>query len=162
MPIYHTDLVMNMLDGLHVLVYADGMPEGEREKVLQEMEEMPDGYPPRKIYKLTKEQYHAMCANVQLVVNPNTDEKILSMSSGAFKAFGGDPETGALGAMLTELSESMAAKITHSPIPTIESKGGGSKCCLQLEGQHKQVPLTAGPRPRLRPSDTQERHELVA
>ncbi len=124
-PIYHTDLMINLLDDRHVIVYADGIADKDRARVLEKISTAPDGSP-RKIFKINEAQFRACCANVQICIN-DKNEKILMISKGAFDAFG---------PMAQEIADSMNTKIVHVPIPTIEKIGGGSICCLSQEGQH--------------------------
>jgi hypothetical protein len=145
------------------VVYAKGIrdePKGRRAEILAKLGTMPDGSS-RHVVAIDEKQFRAMCGNIQMLVAQD-GQKLLAMSTRAFRAFGGNSKTGDLGPILGPLAANMNAKIVHAPIGVIEKAGGGSMCCLCQEGKHTLV--EAGPQsaPGFMPPESAPPEQQVA
>jgi hypothetical protein len=122
-PVYHTDL-MTHIGGQYQNVCSDFIAPDAKERVLKIMREH------RAVYELSGEQFKAFCGNSQPAVNDKGQE-FLSMSSNAYNAFG--PK------LREEIEKKHGVEFIHADIGTIERVGGGSGCCLALEGRHTAI-----------------------
>jgi hypothetical protein len=116
LPVYHTDLVMWI--GTEVAaVCAECILPAYRESVLSRLESS------RDVIELTAAQQQAFCGN-SLEVLGEKDEKMLVMSQRAYDALTDQ--------QIKKLNQ-YYARLLYTPIPTIETYGGGSARCLMGE-----------------------------
>lgn len=115
--IYHTNVMMCVADRYVVICLHSITDKNEREMV----EKVISGSG-KEIISITPNQMNHFAGNMLQVEN-NKGEKLLVMSSQAYKA---------LNAEQLRLLESFN-KIIHSPLDTIESNGGGSARCMMAE-----------------------------
>ena len=114
-PIYHTDIMLAMLDR-HVLCYQDALfSRQERTEVRSEIAQ--GG---RVIIDLTRDEMYNMCGNMVLLKDGKTKELCLLMSKRARNALNKPA--------LRELEKSY--RVISPDIPTIETIGGGSVRCM--------------------------------
>ena len=117
LPIYHTNVMMCVADRFAVIC-ADSIDDPkERKNVLKHLTD--DG---KEIIKITEAQMHAFAGNM-LQVLAGDDQPTLVMSSSAYHS------------LTPEQIERIEAygPIVHSPLPTIETCGGGSARCMMAE-----------------------------
>lgn len=117
-PVYHTNVLLSIGSSFAVVCF-DAIPE-KREKELLEAKLATSG---KDIIAITKEQMNCFCANV-LELHSVEGDPIVAMSSTAFNAFTKDQ---------LEILTRKGLNIVHSPIPTIETLGGGSVRCMIAE-----------------------------
>lgn len=116
-PIYHTNVMMCVAD-LYVVVCLDSIATDlEREMLVAQIQSTG-----KTIISISLEQMNHFAGNMLQVKNLR-GEKFLIMSTQAYQS------------LQKEQVEAIEAfnKILHSPIPTIETNGGGSARCMMAE-----------------------------
>jgi hypothetical protein len=115
-PIYHTNVMMSVLEK-HIVICLESIKDKEeRIKVLEECSEN------RIVIEISREEMNEFCANIINIRN-NDDEVYLIGSECAYNGF--NPQNRKI------LEESY--KILYSDIGTIEKIGGGSARCMIAE-----------------------------
>jgi hypothetical protein len=122
-PIYHTDLITH-IGGTYQNIASDFIAPEDKKRVLDVMQTY------RKVYTLRPEQFMVFCGNSQPIMN-RKGEEFLSLSTRAYDGFG--PE------LREKIAINHGVRFIHADISTIETVGGGSGCCLALEGKHGKV-----------------------
>lgn len=113
-PIYHTN-VMLCLGEKFMVVCLDCIPDAEQQhRIVQSTS--------KEIIPISIDQMNHFAGNM-LEVHNTSGEKFIVMSSAAYEAL--------LPEQITRLEK--YGRIIHSPIPTIESHGGGSVRCMLAE-----------------------------
>jgi len=113
-PIYHTDVMMSVGTTIAVICLESIEHEEERKNVIDNLSKS------HEILPITREQTNEFCGNI-LEVRGQNGQKIMAMSTRAYDAF--TEEQKAL--MLKHVDQ-----IVHSPIPIIETIGGGGVRCM--------------------------------
>lgn len=117
LPIYHTNVMMCVADRFAVICADSIDAPKERKSVLDHLAH--DG---KEIIEITEAQMHAFAGNMLQVLDGN-DQPTLVMSSSAYHSL--TPE---------QIKRIEAyGPIVHSPLPTIETCGGGSARCMMAE-----------------------------
>lgn len=116
-PIYHTNVMMAVGQGFAVIC-LDAIDNLEERKVVVESLEKQQ----KKIIEISEGQMHSFAGNILHVKN-NEGQKYIVMSSAAFSGFSAE--------QIKELE--VFGDVIHSPIPTIESLGGGGVRCMMAE-----------------------------
>ncbi|MBI2731530.1 MAG: amidinotransferase [Sphingobacteriales bacterium] len=117
MAIYHTNVMMCVAD--KYVVICNESIKNKEEKKLIEQKILLTG---KEIIAITFEQLNHFAGNMLQVENKH-GEKILVMSTQAYESLSGE--------QIATLSA--YNRIIHSPIPTIETNGGGSARCMMAE-----------------------------
>jgi hypothetical protein len=117
LPIYHTNVMMCVAEKLAVVCFDSIDDKKQKNLVSQSLLE--DG---KTIINISEEQMHQFAGNM-LEVTSSKGEKYLVMSSTAYNSL--TPE------QIEQINKHL--KILHSPIPTIETLGGGSTRCMMAE-----------------------------
>lgn len=117
LPIYHTNVMMCVCTDIAVVCFES--IDDKKQKSLVSQSLLDDG---KTIINISESQMHQFAGNM-LEVTSETGEKYLVMSSTAYNS------------LRTEQIEQINKhlKILHSPIPTIETLGGGSARCMMAE-----------------------------
>lgn len=115
-PIYHTNVMMCVADR-YVVICLESLPEAEREDVTARIESTG-----KEVLPISLLQMQQFAGNMLQLENVE-GEKLLVMSTQAF---------GSLSASQVDRLGSFN-RIVHSPIPTIETNGGGSVRCMIAE-----------------------------
>ena len=116
-PIYHTNVIMAMLDK-HVIFCLDSIHDPkERAMVLKELKE------DREVIDISYQELGEMCGNAIMVKDATTGDLCLVLSQRALKGF--TPEH-------RKILES-SYRIVASDIKMIEIIGGGSARCMVAE-----------------------------
>jgi hypothetical protein len=116
-PIYHTNVLMNVGEAVAVICAEAIAREDQREAVLARLRET--GH---SIVVLSYEQLDAFAGNM-LELKNNDGDRVLAMSTQAWNSLDARQRA--------SLREN--AKIIHSPIDNIESSAGGSVRCMLAE-----------------------------
>lgn len=116
-PIYHTNVVMNIGDGFAVVCTESITNEEDRKNVLSQLSK--DNI---EVIEITYDQLYHFCGNVLHLKNMNNEKKLI-MSTQAFSFFSQ--------AQIETLKK--YGTIIHSDISTIETIGGGSARCMIAE-----------------------------
>lgn len=116
LPIYHTNVMMCIGTG-YAVICAESIPEEQRSKVLNSLEE--DGL---EIITISMKQMYQFAGNM-LEVRNVYNEKILVLSQSAVAALDGDQKR----------RLSAYARLLPVDLPTIEQYGGGSARCMIAE-----------------------------
>jgi hypothetical protein len=116
-PIYHTNVLMNVGEAVAVICAEAIAREDQREAVLARLRET--GH---SIVVLSYEQLDAFAGNM-LELKNNDGDRVLAMSTQAWNSLDARQRA--------SLQEN--AKIIHSPIDNIESSAGGSVRCMLAE-----------------------------
>lgn len=117
LPIYHTNVMMCVANRFAVICIDSIDDKKERKNVLDHLTR--DG---KEIITITEDQMHAFAGNMLQVIAKD-NEPALVMSSAAYHS-------------LTQNQIDRIEKygrIIHSPLPTIETCGGGSARCMMAE-----------------------------
>lgn len=124
-PVYHTNVVM-ALGTTTAVVCLDAIPEGrQRDAVATALEASG-----RQLVAITCEQMNRFAGNL-LELRTKDGQQLWVMSTQAFTALRPDQRQ--------QLGR--GAALVHTPLPTIESVGGGSARCLLGELFHQTPPL---------------------
>ncbi|THU35886.1 amidinotransferase [Niastella caeni] len=115
--IYHTNVMMCVADR-YVVICLESLPNHAEYKMVQEN----IGKSGKELINISFEQMNHFAGNMLQVEN-NAGEKLLVMSSQAFKSL--KPEQ-------VKKLESYN-RILHAPLTTIETNGGGSARCMMAE-----------------------------
>ncbi len=115
-PIYHTNVMMCVADR-YVVICLESIPEDERDRITGCIERTG-----KEVVPISLEQVERFAGNMLQVENTE-GEKLLVMSTQAFGSLSGS-QVEKLGSF---------NRIVHSPIPTIETNGGGSVRCMIAE-----------------------------
>lgn len=115
--IYHTNVMMCVADSYAVICTDTISDTTEKEQVLRQLEQ--DG---KKIITISFDQMDHFAGNM-LQVHNKSGQAFLVMSSQAYHSLNAD-QVAAIEAF---------NPIIHSPIPTIETNGGGSARCMMAE-----------------------------
>lgn len=116
-PIYHTNVLMNVGEGLAVIC-AEAIPrEDQREAVIRSLEQT--GH---EVINLTFDQMHAFAGNM-LELRSSSGERVIAMSEQA--------RVSLTPSQLEKISD--YANIISAPIENIESSAGGSVRCMLAE-----------------------------
>jgi len=116
-PIYHTNVMMCVAEHFAVICLECIDNELEQKNVV---EHLINNH--KEIVELTEEQLTHFAGNMLEVIN-NSQQNYLVMSSSAYNCL--------TNKQLNQIQTH--CKIIHSPIPTIESLGGGSVRCMMAE-----------------------------
>ena len=116
-PIYHTNVLMNVGEAIAVICDEAIVREEQREAVLSRLKET--GH---EVVSLSFDQLEAFAGNM-LELRNTQGERVLAMSTQAWESLSADQQK-------TLLAN---AKVVHSPINTIESSAGGSVRCMLAE-----------------------------
>lgn len=116
-PIYHTNVMMSVGEGLAVFCPEVIRKKTEREAVLNSLKK--SGH---EIVVITEKQVNQFAGNMLQLINSD-GEKIMVMSTQAFESLTKD--------QITTIEE--RSTITHSELITIETLGGGSARCMLAE-----------------------------
>ncbi|HLL60334.1 MAG TPA: arginine deiminase-related protein [Candidatus Nitrosocosmicus sp.] len=116
-PIYHTNVLMNIGDGFAVCCNELIQDEHERKNVQAQLEK--NNF---EVVDITYEQMTKFCGNILQVENINSERKII-MSDQAYNSFSKK--------QIDTLEK--YGGIIHSNIETIETIGGGSARCMLAE-----------------------------
>ena len=117
MPVYHTNVVMCVADRF-VVVCLDAIPAPEEKDLVK----CTIGASGKELIPITLQQMNEFAGNMLQVKNQQ-DEPLLVMSSRAYAALSPG--------QLTALEK--FNRIIHSPLPSIETNGGGSARCMIAE-----------------------------
>jgi len=117
LPIYHTNVMMCVAEKLAVVCF-DSIDE-KKQKSLVSQSLLEDG---KTIINISEDQMHQFAGNM-LEVTSSKGEKYLVMSSTAYHSLTSE--------QIEQINKHL--KILHSPIPTIETLGGGSTRCMMAE-----------------------------
>lgn len=117
LPIYHTNVMMALGEDYAIICLDCIDDQVEREQVVFSIEKSG-----KEIIEITEDQVHQFAGNMLQVMN-SQNEKFTVMSMAAYKSLRRDQ---------IERIESFG-EIIHSPIPTIETLGGGSVRCMMAE-----------------------------
>ena len=117
LPIYHTNVMMCVAEKLAVVCF-DSIDE-KKQKSLVSQSLLEDG---KTIINISEDQMHQFAGNMLEVVS-SKGEKYLVMSSTAYNSLTSE--------QIEQIHKHL--KILHSPIPTIETLGGGSARCMMAE-----------------------------
>jgi len=117
LPIYHTNVMMCVADRFAVICIDSIDDKKERKNVLEHLTK--DG---KEVIAITEDQMHAFAGNMLQVIGKD-DQPVLVMSSSAFNSLSKD--------QIDKFEK--YGPIIHSPIPTIETCGGGSVRCMMAE-----------------------------
>lgn len=116
-PIYHTNVLMNVGEGLAVIC-AEAIPrEDQREAVIRSLEQT--GH---EVLTLTFDQMHAFAGNM-LELRSSSGQRVIAMSQQARDSL--------TASQLDKISG--YAQIISTPIDNIESSAGGSVRCMLAE-----------------------------
>lgn len=115
-PVYHTDLVIFIGNSFSAACF-DVIDEKDRENVRASLSAH------RKVIELTAEQQKHFTGNA-LEVKGHGDEPYLVMSTAAYQSLTEDQ---------IKRFKTHVKDILHSPLPTLETYGGGSARCLMNE-----------------------------
>ncbi len=116
-PIYHTNVLMNVGEGLAVIC-AEAIPrEDQREAVIRSLEQT--GH---EVLTLTFDQMHAFAGNM-LELRSSSGQRVIAMSQQARDSL--------TASQLEKISG--YAQIISAPIDNIESSAGGSVRCMLAE-----------------------------
>jgi len=113
-PIYHTDVMMSVGTTIAVVCLESIENEEERNNLIETLSKS------HEILPISREQTNEFCGNI-LEVRSQNGEKLMAMSTRAFDAFTAEQKE----TMLKHVD-----KIVHSPIPIIETIGGGGVRCM--------------------------------
>lgn len=116
-PIYHTNVLMNVGETIAVICDAAIVREEQREAVLSRLKET--GH---DVVRLSFDQLDAFAGNMLELRNTH-GERVLAMSTQAWESLHADQQEKLLA----------NGKVVHSPINTIESSAGGSVRCMLAE-----------------------------
>jgi len=116
-PIYHTNVVLSIAEKF-VVICTEAFDDPIEESTIKDTLRMSG----KELIEITLEQMRAFAGNVLQIMN-SKDVPITVMSSSAYNAF--------TEAQLERLRA--YGEVLHSPIPTIESVGGGSVRCMLAE-----------------------------
>lgn len=116
-PIYHTNVLMNVGEALAVICDEAIVRDDQREAVLARLRET--GH---DVVRLSYDQLHAFAGNM-LELRNDDGNRVLAMSTQAWQS------------LRTEQRELLQANgnIVHKPIDNIESSAGGSVRCMLAE-----------------------------
>jgi hypothetical protein len=115
-PVYHTDFMMYI--GTEMAgVCSACIVEKDRARVLNRIKDT------HQVIEFTMPQLQANCGNALEVLGAG-DEKMLTMSSAAFKALSSDQKS---------FLQQFYKNIIHAPLDTLEKYGGGSARCMLME-----------------------------
>ncbi len=115
--IYHTNVIMSVGAGF-VVVCLEVIRDEKYRAFIRDVFEKTG----KTIIEITEDQMNGFCGNI-LQINNNLGEPLIVMSSTAFENFNE--------AQISTIQR--FGKIIHSPIPTIETFGGGSARCMIAE-----------------------------
>lgn len=116
-PIYHTNVVLSIAEKF-VVICTEAFDDPIEESTIKDTLRMSG----KELIEMSLEQMRAFAGNVLQIMN-SKDVPITVMSSSAYNAF--------TEAQLERLRA--YGEVLHSPIPTIESVGGGSVRCMLAE-----------------------------
>src|ERR1700761_2793093 len=116
-PVYHTNVMMCVADR-YVVVCLDSVPDKKERELLAATIRHSD----KALIPITLDQMNHFAGNM-LQVHNNKGENLLVMSEQAYNSL--TPE------QITQLQS--FNRILHSPLTTIETKGGGSARCMLAE-----------------------------
>lgn len=117
LPIYHTNVMMCVGEKLAIVCF-DSIDD-KKHKGLVSQSLLQDG---KIIIDISEDQMHHFAGNM-LQVQSNTEQSYLVMSSTAYNSLSKE--------QVNAIEQHL--KILHSPIPTIETLGGGSARCMMAE-----------------------------
>ncbi len=117
LPIYHTNVMMAVGEKFAVVALECIDNSSERDSLVNKLQSTG-----KEIIGISEEQIHQFAGNILQVKNKDGDSFIV-MSSAAFHAFNDD--------QLERLK--IFGEILDSPIPTIETLGGGGVRCMMAE-----------------------------
>jgi hypothetical protein len=117
LPIYHTNVMMCV--GEKIAVVCFDSIDDKKQKSLVSQSLLEDG---KATVNISEDQMHHFAGNM-LEVTSRTGEKYLVMSSTAYNSLTSE--------QIGQINKHL--KILHSPIPTIETLGGGSSRCMMAE-----------------------------
>ena len=117
LPIYHTNVMMCVADHFAVICLDSIDDKKERKNVLDHLTK--DG---KEVIAITEEQMHAFAGNMLQVI-ARDDQPALVMSSSAYHSLTND--------QIDRMEK--YGPIIHSPLPTVETCGGGSARCMMAE-----------------------------
>ena len=117
LPIYHTNVMMCVGDRFAIICIESIDDKKERKNVLDHLTK--DG---KEVIAITEEQMHAFAGNM-LQVLAKDNQPALVMSTSAYESLTQD--------QLERIEK--YGPIIHSPLPTIETCGGGSARCMMAE-----------------------------
>jgi len=117
LPIYHTNVMMCVCTDIAVVCFDSIDDKKQKNLVSQSLLE--DG---KTIINISEEQMHQFAGNM-LEVTSSKGDKYLVMSSTAYNSLTSE--------QIEQINKHL--KILHSPIPTIETLGGGSARCMMAE-----------------------------
>lgn len=116
-PVYHTDVMM-FIGSSMIGVCADCIVPDDRDRVMGKIRETHADMP------LSMDQLRAFCGNA-LELRGTDNHRLLAMSARAHESLTADQRA--------MIDQHFDAGIVSSPIPTIETYGGGSVRCMLLE-----------------------------
>jgi len=116
-PIYHTNVMMSVGTSVAVVCLESIENLEERKNVVDTLSKS------HEIVTITREQTNEFCGNV-LEVRNHKGEKLMTMSSRAYDAFTEEQRATIL---------KHVDRIVHTPIPIIETIGGGGVRCMMGE-----------------------------
>lgn len=116
-PIYHTNVMLSITSDMAIICLESIKNQEERTLLLEQFERTN-----KTVIDVSYQQMRHFCCNV-LEVTALNGEKLLTMSTKAFKAFG--PE------QIQHIEK--YCKIIHSDLHTIEDIGGGGSRCMMAE-----------------------------
>jgi hypothetical protein len=117
LPIYHTNVMMCIGEKIAVVCF-DSIDDKKHKKLVSDS--LLDDK--KVIIKITEEQMHQFAGNM-LEVQSNSGKSYLVMSTTAFRSLS-EPQ-------IKDIEKHL--DILHTPIPTIETLGGGSARCMMAE-----------------------------
>jgi hypothetical protein len=117
LPIYHTNVMMCV--GEKIAVVCFDSIDDKKDKQLVSESLLDDN---KTIIKITEDQMHQFAGNM-LEVKSNAGKSYLVMSTTAYNSLSEE--------QINDIEKHM--EILHSPIPTIETLGGGSARCMMAE-----------------------------
>ena len=116
-PIYHTNVMMAMAESFAVICLDTIDDKKERKNVIEHLKK--NG---KEIIRISEAQMHCFAGNMLQVIGAD-DKRYMVMSSAAYNSLNKDQINS-----ITKYCE-----ITHSPLDTIETCGGGSARCMMAE-----------------------------
>ncbi len=117
MPIYHTNVMMCMGEQFAVICLDTIDNKKEKKNVIDQLKQNS-----KEIIAITEEQMHHFAGNMLQVLS-EAEQRYLVMSSAAYNCL--------TSAQIKTLEKH--CEITHSPLDTIETCGGGSARCMMAE-----------------------------
>jgi hypothetical protein len=117
LPIYHTNVMMEVGEGFAVVCLGSIDDKKERHDILDRLE-----VTGKEIIEISEAQVRSFAGNI-LQVRNQEGKRFIVMSTAAYEIFSFDQKE----------RLSPHGELLHSPIPTIETLGGGGVRCMMAE-----------------------------